>query len=98
MPLFSCFFDTVYCVAVKYGPPAIDSRYGTPDETTQIDSCADFTQLSLDEKVWYPQIKASGFGYVNGSAKTITPVDYATAGSLSPGEEKFRLWVPVVRK
>jgi DUF1680 family protein len=85
--------------AVMFGPIvlAIDSRYGTPIESTQLDTTSTFALVSLPDDIWNPQIKVEGKGKVNGKKQKITLVDYATAGSIDPGKDLFRLWIPVAQ-
>jgi DUF1680 family protein len=88
------------CAAVKYGPLvlAIDNRYGTPIQSTQI-------QLSDEPKLeairgsankYSPQVMFQTEGTINGRDRQITLVDYASAGSLNAGVDEFRVWIPVV--
>lgn len=85
--------------AVKYGPLvlSIDSRYGTPIESTKIK----FTEIpklnSLTEGIedWTPQVKFQIPGKINGKEQLVTLVDYASAGSIDAGVDQFRLWIPV---
>jgi len=86
-------------VAVKYGPLvlAIDSRYGTPIKSTMIEAADDPALASagygIDE--WTPQVKFKINGMINGKKQMITLVDYASAGSIDPGVDQFRLWIPL---
>ncbi len=86
-------------IAVKYGPLvlAIDSRYGTPVDATRIkfdeDPVLHPMQTASDQES--PQVLFSVPGLVNGINTMITLVDYASAGSLDPGIDEFRVWLPV---
>jgi DUF1680 family protein len=84
-------------VAVSYGPLvlALDSRYGTPIEATVLDGDSSFELLPVETGTWIPQVKLQARGAINGRRQPITLVDYASAGSLAPGEDEFRLWIPV---
>lgn len=85
--------------AVKYGPLmlAIDSRFGTPIDRTEIQwsETPQLRKLSIADDAWLPQVKFKVKGKVNGRSKMITLVDYASAGSIHPGRDEFRLWIPV---
>jgi DUF1680 family protein len=86
-------------VAVKYGPLvlAIDSRYGTPIRNTRIrmqDSPV-LEPAGLDDQQGIPQVMFRVPGMIDGKEGKITLVDYASAGSLAPGVDEFRLWLPV---
>ena len=85
-------------VAVKYGPLvlAVDSRYGTPIETTMI-RATDFPGLvpvAHESEKWFPQVKFKIAGRISDQEQMITLVDYASAGSMEPGVDQFRLWIP----
>ena len=84
-------------VAVSYGPLvlALDSRYGTPIYETVLDAGSPFVLLPMGGGEWSPQVKVEARGTTRGKPGTITLVDYASAGSLAPGEDEFRLWIPV---
>jgi DUF1680 family protein len=86
-------------VAVKYGPLvlAIDSRYGTPIESTKIYSGEKpvLTSTGYSMEDWTPQVRFRIPGTVNGREQLITMVDYASAGSINAGGDEFRVWIPV---
>lgn len=86
-------------MAVKYGPLvlAIDSRYGTPIESTMIKyrETPELEPVALQAGSNIPQVKFQTTGQINGRETRITLVDYASAGSLEPGVDEFRLWLPV---
>lgn len=85
--------------AVKYGPLvlSIDSRYGTPIESTKIKLTEKPELVSLMDGVedWTPQVKFQVSGMVHGKQQMVTLVDYASAGSIDAGVDQFRLWIPV---
>ena len=85
-------------VAIKYGPLvlAIDSRYGTPIHATMIKKAEKPKLIHIhNDNELTPQVKFQIDGRVNGKNQKVTLVDYASAGSLNPGIDEFRLWIPV---
>jgi len=87
-------------VAVKYGPLtlAIDSRYRTPISSTMIKCGAvPIFDDSLGKNEFAPIVKFQIDGSVNCKSQKITLVDYASAGSLNPKVDEFRVWVPVLK-
>ncbi len=88
-------------VAVKYGPLvlAIDSRYGTPIESTTIkfQEKPELRPVSINDQEYTPQVKFDIQGKIGGKDKLITLVDYASAGSINPGIDEFRLWIPAYK-
>jgi DUF1680 family protein len=88
------------CAAVKYGPLvlAIDSRYGTPIQSTQVKlgDELELTNISSSTNEYIPQVMFQTEGTINGKESQITLVDYASAGSLNAGVDEFRVWIPVV--
>ena len=85
-------------VAVKFGPVvlALDSRFGDYTENVRLDldSESALKVLELDSDEFMPQVKFLAKGEVNGKSKEVILVDYASAGSLNPGKDKFKVWIP----
>jgi len=77
---------------------AIDSRYGTPIESTRIllQEKSELLKLAIEENGWVPQVKFGIKGMINERETLVTLVDYASAGSIQPGD-KFRGWLPVYK-
>lgn len=89
--------DHVPCVAVQRGPVvmAIDSRH-QPIEGLRI-------KLPLDHQGDTPDaqesiVGCSVGGVLDGQAGTVRLVDYASAGSIDPERDRFRVWVPCDRQ
>lgn len=88
-------------IAVTYGPSllAIDSRYGTPIDSTKIrlkDDCVELKSIKDDDSSYTPLVKFTSPGQINGKLKEITLVDYASAGSIDNIKDRFRTWLPVL--
>ena len=87
------------CLACTYGPLvlALDSRYGTPIEDTEIMLEAGIPSLGpepLPADVWSPMVRFAARGRHRGGVRDITLVDYASAGSVDPAADRFRVWMP----
>jgi DUF1680 family protein len=87
-------------VAIKYGPLvlAIDNRFQTPINGTKI-KCSKRPVLNAlsTENEFIPIVKFSIDGEINGKCDKVTLVDYASAGSLNPNIDKFRIWIPTLK-
>lgn len=92
--------DGEECAAVTRGPLvlAADSRYGTPVQDCGI-------RIEGEEPVLEPR-ECDGLapmvcfetgGSWRGEGRRITLVDYASAGSIDPGKDRFRVWIPVAK-
>ena len=88
--------DKESCATVSTGPivMAIDSRDDTPVKATKIDTTAALYRVRLTA-VGFMASADQGFGYGKRCIAGNLQVDYATACSLNPGVDEFRLWVPV---
>ena len=91
--------DETESVAVTYGPIllAIDSRYGTPIDLTEIELKDDGVELKpvlMGDSSYSPLVKFMCSGRIDGKLKEITLVDYATAGSIDNIKDHFRIWLP----
>jgi len=85
-----------------YGPLvlAIDSRYGTPLGATRVSWAGvplTLTPQSLSEDKWTPIVCFTVPGTIAGISSPVTLVDYASAGSQNPEQDKFQVWVPIER-
>ncbi len=91
--------DETESIAVTYGPIllAIDSRYGTPIDSTEIklkEDCVVLKSVLADVAGYAPLVKFMHSGRINGKLKEITLVDYASAGSIDNIKDRFRVWLP----
>lgn len=89
---------------VTYGPVtlAIDSRYGTPIHTTQVnvrpvdpDAAAqtvDLRSVPVDGPA--PTVRFECDGIIAGKDTTVTLVDFGSAGSIDKENDWFKVWVP----
>ena len=85
-----------------YGPLvlAIDSRYGTPLGATRVDGTGatlPLTPREPDGNTWTPIVRFTTPGAIAGVPAPVTLVDYASAGSQNPAQDKFQVWVPIER-
>ena len=89
-------------VLTTYGPLvlAIDSRYGTPLGATRVDYSGTplpLTPQAPEGNSSTPIVRFTTPGTIADAPAPVTLVDYASAGSQNPTEEKFQVWVPIDR-
>lgn len=89
-------------VLTTYGPLvlAIDSRYGTPLGATRVDGAGAMLPLTPQEpdgNTWTPIVRFTTPGTIADAPAPVTLVDYASAGSQNPAQDKFQVWVPIDR-
>jgi DUF1680 family protein len=90
-------------IAVTYGPIllAIDSRYGTPIDSTKIklkNDCVELKSILDDDSSYAPLVKFMSSGSIDGKLKEMTLVDYASAGSIDNIKDRFRVWLPILKQ
>lgn len=93
-------------LAFTYGPLvlALDTRYGAPLHETEIapDGTLEPASAGSDAgssgEEWVPMVRFKARGRHGGRSRPITLVDYASAGSLDPQKDRFKIWLPVAGK
>ncbi len=86
--------------AISYGPLvlAMDSRYGTPIQDCEILLDGEEPRLEREgDGGLAPMVRFAVRGRYRGEERRITLVDYASAGSIDPEKDRFRVWIPVAK-
>jgi hypothetical protein len=90
-------------LALTYGPLvlALDTRYGAPLHDTEIDPEAQLEPATGEPPAggeeWVPMVRFKAKGRHGGRSRKITLVDYASAGSLDPQKDRFKIWLPLAQ-
>ncbi len=86
-------------VLTTYGPLvlAIDTHEGTPLDSTVVDLRSGAALQPAHPSDWSRIVRFTVDGAIGRSAYPVTLVDYASAGSIAPREDRFRIWVTAAR-
>jgi DUF1680 family protein len=82
-------------ILTTYGPLvlAIDTREGTPLDGTTVNRLTAGDLRAEHPEDWSRIARFAVPGTRAGTGRSILLVDYASAGSLDPGSDRFRVWV-----